>query len=339
MKTLSVDLRERILASYDAHEGTRQGIANRYRVSLAMVKKLLQQRRKTGDIRPRHHNSGRPRKLSNSQLETLRGLLTQGAASHGWHNDLWTIKRVVDVIRKHFNVVCSLIHGHHILTDYLGWSPQRPVTQLRERDNARIESWKIECFPRILRETEERKATLVFVDESGFLLAPTLRRTFAPRGSRPVVKISDPHGRISAIGAIAIDPSRKQLSVLHHFLPDNANFNGYLVVQFVDQVCSQINGPITIIWDSIPIHSSKLMEDYLKKTSRLVVEQFPPYAPELNPIDKVWAYLKYGRLANYAPSDLIDLRTQLISELAELANRQEILAGCVRGAGLASALA
>ena len=115
MKTISVDLRERILAAYDAQEGNRQEIAHRYRVSLGMVKKLLQQRRKTGDIRPQHHNSGRPRKLSNSQLETLRGLLSQGAAAHGWHNDLWTIKRVVDVIWRHFNIVCSICHGHRIL--------------------------------------------------------------------------------------------------------------------------------------------------------------------------------------------------------------------------------
>jgi len=187
-------------------------------------------------------------------------------------------------------------------------------------------------------EAEQRKATLVFVDESGFLLAPTLRRTFAASGSRPVVKVSDPHGRISAIGAIAIDPASKHLSVLYHFLPDNANFNSYLVVQFVDQICSQIKGPITIVWDSIPIHGSKLMEKYLKRIGRLIVEQFPPYAPELNPTDKVWAYLKYGRLANYAPSDLTELRTKLISELTELANRQEILSGCVRGAGLDRAL-
>ena len=81
------------------------------------------------------------------------------------------------------------------------------------------------------------------------------------------------------------------------------------------------------------------MEDYLEKTGRLIVEQLPPYAPELNPVDKVWAYLKYGRLANYTPSTLNELRVQLISELAELEKRQEILAGCIRGAGLSSALA
>lgn len=59
MATLSLDLRERIVSAYDKGEGTRDEIARRFRVSLGMVKKLLQQRRKTGDIKPRHHLAGR----------------------------------------------------------------------------------------------------------------------------------------------------------------------------------------------------------------------------------------------------------------------------------------
>jgi len=58
MRTLSLDLRERILACYDNSEGTREQVASRYRVSLGMVKKLLQQRRRTGDIAARHRYSG-----------------------------------------------------------------------------------------------------------------------------------------------------------------------------------------------------------------------------------------------------------------------------------------
>jgi transposase len=69
MRTISVDLRERILQSYDQKEGTRQEIAHRYRVSLGMVKKLLRQRRLTGDIAPRHRFSGRKPKI----LESHRG--------------------------------------------------------------------------------------------------------------------------------------------------------------------------------------------------------------------------------------------------------------------------
>ena len=52
MRTLSLDLRERILSAYDKKEGTREEIAARFRVSLGMVKKLLQQRRRTGNIAP-----------------------------------------------------------------------------------------------------------------------------------------------------------------------------------------------------------------------------------------------------------------------------------------------
>ena len=57
MKTLSLDLRERILASYDAGKGTRQDIADRYDVSLGMVKKLLSQRKRTGDIASRYQRA------------------------------------------------------------------------------------------------------------------------------------------------------------------------------------------------------------------------------------------------------------------------------------------
>ena len=58
-RTISLDLRERILEAYDEGEATRDQVAHRFRVSLGMVKKLLQQRRHSGDIRARHHLAGR----------------------------------------------------------------------------------------------------------------------------------------------------------------------------------------------------------------------------------------------------------------------------------------
>ena len=59
MKTLSLDLRERILSAYDAEQGTREEIGRRFRVSTGMVKKLLAQRRRIGEIRPQHSRAGR----------------------------------------------------------------------------------------------------------------------------------------------------------------------------------------------------------------------------------------------------------------------------------------
>lgn len=75
MRTLSLDLRERILASYDRKEGTRGEIAERFKVSLGMVKKLLQQRRRTGEIAPRHRFSGRKAVILPAYGQQMRALL------------------------------------------------------------------------------------------------------------------------------------------------------------------------------------------------------------------------------------------------------------------------
>jgi len=72
MATLSLDLRVRILTAYDKGDLTRDEIAHRFCVSLGMVKKLIQQRRRLGDIRARHHRSGRKPKILSSHRQAIR---------------------------------------------------------------------------------------------------------------------------------------------------------------------------------------------------------------------------------------------------------------------------
>lgn len=75
MKTISLDLRERIVAAYDRHEGTQEQIGRRFDVSLGLVKKLLLQRKRTGDLAPRHRFSGRKPKLLAEHRQKLRKLV------------------------------------------------------------------------------------------------------------------------------------------------------------------------------------------------------------------------------------------------------------------------
>lgn len=96
MRTLSLDLRERILAAYDHAEGTRPEVAHRFRVSLGMVKKLLQQRRRTGDIAPRYRFCGRKPMIVATHRSQLRSLLAR-------KNDL-TLKE----LRAATGLKCSL---------------------------------------------------------------------------------------------------------------------------------------------------------------------------------------------------------------------------------------
>ena len=105
MKTLSLDIRERIVGSYDKKEGTRLDVARRYKVSLGMVKKLLQQRRRTGDIGPRHGYAGRKPIILDHHRRQLRQLL-------GRKPDL-TLKEM----RRALALNCTLPAIHYVLVD------------------------------------------------------------------------------------------------------------------------------------------------------------------------------------------------------------------------------
>jgi len=74
-QALSLDLRERIVAAYDAREGTREEVAKRFKVSLGMVKKLLAQRSRTGDLRARYRYCGRKAKLEPEQGARMKALV------------------------------------------------------------------------------------------------------------------------------------------------------------------------------------------------------------------------------------------------------------------------
>jgi transposase len=103
MKTLSIDLRERILTVYDSGQHTRQQIADRFMVSLGMVKKLLQQRRHTGDIAPRHHNSGRRPKFTADHRQRLKELIERSP-------DL-----TLEELRRALGLDCTLPAIHYVL--------------------------------------------------------------------------------------------------------------------------------------------------------------------------------------------------------------------------------
>ena len=103
MKTLSVDLRKRILDSYDAHEGTRLDMAQRYKVSLGLVKKLIQQRKTTGDIAPRHRFSGRKPMILDQHKSRMKQELVR-------QPDL-----TLEQLRKAVGLSCSLPAIHYAL--------------------------------------------------------------------------------------------------------------------------------------------------------------------------------------------------------------------------------
>jgi transposase len=268
---------------------------------------------------------GRPRKLTQEQLTKLEELLLQGPCVHGWPNELWTTKRIAEMIRRHFRVNCSPGQAWTTVTKYLGWTSQRPAQQLREPDDEEIEQWLANDYPRIMERARRRNAHLVFVDESGFMLAPTIRRTYSPRGSTPVCTVTNPHSKIAVIGAMTISPERRHFGFHFQLSEDNLNFRGSAVAHFIAEVQRKVPHPIVLLWDGMPIHRANPVLEYLNRHRTIVVEMFPPHAPDLNPVDKIWFYVKFDRLPNFTPPDLADLRVHITEEFRRLQKRPDVL--------------
>lgn len=271
-------------------------------------------------------NSGPAPRLSSQQLLRLDDLLRQGAQAHGWPNRLWTCTRIAELIRRQFGV--SLHHDHvgRMLRERLHWTPQKPRRRARERDELFIDIWKRFEFPRIAASARERNAHLVFLDESGFMLTPTVRRTWAPRGSKPLLDCWDRRDRLSAISAVTVSPQTRRLNLVFELLPDNVNVRGEHVVEFLKQLKQTLGGGFTVLWDGSNVHGkSKAVRAYLAKHPDIRSETLPPYAPELNPDELVWGWSKYGRLSNLAAANTDRLRDHVTSELSHLRDRPDLL--------------
>jgi transposase len=170
----------------------------------------------------------------------------------------------------------------------------------------------------------------VFLDESGFRLTPTVRRTLAPRGKTPVLRSWDRHDRISAISAIVVSPSRRRLGLHYRLLPDDANVHGEDTVEFLRELRRRLPVPLTVIWDRGNVHDrSKVVRAYLAEHPAIETEPLPAYAPEANPDESVWQHVKHGRLANFAPADTAELRAALTRELGRLSRRPDLLASFI----------
>jgi transposase len=266
--------------------------------------------------------------LSDEDLHRLEELLVKGAKAHGWHNELWTAARVARLIEQQFHIDYHPEHVREILKRRLGWTSQKPRRKARERDDKEVARWVGDEFPRIVREAWRRKAYLVFLDESGFFLTPTVRRTLAPRGKTPVLAAWDRRDRWSAISCITLSPVVGRPGLYFDLLAHN--IRGENVVEFVAELHRRL-GPLTVVWDRNQIHSkSKAVKTWLAKHPEVVVEDFPGYVPDLNPDEGVWGWTKYGRLANLAANNKEELWDRVVEELVEVKLRPDLLRGFIR---------
>ena len=169
-------------------------------------------------------------------------------------------------------------------------------------------------------------AHIVFADESGFLLIPTVRKTWAPRGHTPVVRHRYRHDRISVISGVSVAPRRRRVGL--YFQAHENNIRHDEVCAFLRYLLRHLRGHVILIWDNASIHKGDRIREICHRFPRLHLEFLPPYAPQLNPDEAVWAYAK-GKLANGRSDDLPTLRRHVRQALCEVQGSQRRLRACI----------
>jgi DDE superfamily endonuclease len=154
-----------------------------------------------------------------------------------------------------------------------------------------------EALACIEKRAQRQNALIVFEDESGVSLLPSVRATWAPRGHTPVLRHRCNWKRLSLAGALAYEPDGSDAHLVFELRP--GAYNDEMLIEFLSDLNDIEQRRVLLIWDGLPAHRSRRMTDWIQsQRDWLSVEPLPGYAPDLNPLEQAWGNLKSQELAN-----------------------------------------
>lgn len=174
----------------------------------------------------------------------------------------------------------------------------------------------------------------MLIDESGFFLNPLVRRTWAPKGRTPVLTcFGRPRDKVSTIAALSVAPRRRRVGLSWRTDPEHY-LDAAGVVAFLRDLLRRLRGQVIVVWDGGSNHKGPLVRELLSRYPRLHLERLPGYAPDLNPVETVWSYLKYGLMANFVPRHVRHLDRVVGAHLSELGERPALIRSLWNGSKL-----
>lgn len=174
---------------------------------------------------------------------------------------------------------------------------------------------------------------MAFQDESAVRLLPSRVRTYAPKGETPQLYCDAKNKQYVSISGV-ITPAGKSYFEVRQM----EGFKQKGLTRFLDNMSKKIRKKLILIWDNAPSHKSQTIKDYLSKQDdeqpKIWMENIPPYSPELNPIEQVWAYLK-KKLSNQFFKNTSILRKAVEEELKKISQNKKLIISFFKQAELA----
>ena len=263
--------------------------------------------------------TGRPPKLTKSQeRQVFRWINGKDPRQHGFDFGLWTRRVVSDLVAKRFGIQLSLASVGKVLAK-VGLTPQKPLARAYERDPEAIEAWKRETYPSIAAAAKRKDAEIYFWDESGFRADAVQGTTWGVKGETPVIEVPGKRQSISAASAVNSKGG-------FWFATFQGGMSAELFVAMLKLMMRGRRRPLYLILDSLPAHKAKVVGDYVESTNgKLKLFFLPGYAPELNPDELVWSYVKRTGTAKRPLRQNESLQDRIEADLIDLQNNPGLI--------------
>jgi transposase len=266
-------------------------------------------------------SQGSKRQLSASQLSDLPKFLIKGAESYGFEGKYWTHTRVGYVINREFQVQYEDKQVGRILKK-INWTWQKPQKKEVKQSLAKVEQWQKKDLPALKKKAIEEGYDIYYHDESTLQLHANIVKTYSPRGETPVLGLYDTKGYQYVCIASSINTSGKMF-----FQIREKSFKGDAIIEYLKNLLDTTTKKILLIWDNASWHKSEEVKTFLntEEGKRLWVANTPPYSPEFNPDELVWANLKRVQIPNRVAKNIKELKIMAHNGMLEIQNSEKLI--------------
>ena len=256
--------------------------------------------------------TGRPPKLTDKQRQQVRRWICgKDPRQYGFDFGLWTRITIATLIKERMGIDMGLTAVGRLLAE-LNITPQKPLRRAYERDPEAVERWKTETYPEIRIRARGRGADIFFLDEAGIRSDSPLGRTWGEKGKKTIVETSGQRQSANAISAV-----NAQGAFWYNVY--TGRLNATMFVTFLRQFMRGRRRPVFLVVDRHPAHIARCVANYVQSLNgRLELHFLPGYAPDLNPDEFVWNYIRSTGVSKRPLHRNESLRRRLESDLTAI---------------------